>query len=96
MKQIPLLLLASLLFAGCEKALMPADEKATSVGTFEYLWQRFDEQYSMFDVKDIDWQQVHDTLRPKVFAGMGSDSQLPPPKCSVAPSSVASAQAPAK
>ena len=74
MKQIPLLLLASLLFAGCEKALMPADEKATSVGTFEYLWQRFDEQYSMFDVKGIDWQQVHDTLRPKVFAGMGSDS----------------------
>lgn len=61
-------------FSSCEKALMPADVQPSAVATFDYLWQRFDQQYSQFDVKHVDWQMVYDTLRPKVYDGMSSDS----------------------
>ena len=64
---------AMFLAAGCEKALM--NEGSTSpVSTFDYLWQRVDEQYSMFDVKGVDWCAVYDSLRPKVYEEMEDDS----------------------
>lgn len=66
--------LGCLLAAACEKALMPKVEPATAANTFDYLWQRFDEQYSMFDVKGCDWQTVYDSLRPKIKGNMTSDS----------------------
>lgn len=68
------LILLLLLLTSCEKILMTDDVPATSVGTFEYLWDKVDQQYAMFDVKGVDWQAVHDSLRPKVFDGMPSDS----------------------
>ena len=63
-----------LAFASCERALMADDLTATAPNTFDYLWQRFDQQYSMFDVKGIDWQAVYDSLRPRVYSGMSPDS----------------------
>lgn len=65
--------LASLLLAGCEKMFMPADEEATPTAVFEYLWKQIDEHYSLFDVKDVDWQMVHDTLKNKVNDEMSDD-----------------------
>jgi len=67
---IPFLLLA----ASCERVLMSEGEQPTAVATFDALWQRIDEQYSMFDVKGVDWLAVRDSLRPKVYDGMKSDS----------------------
>ena len=67
---LPLLLLAT----SCEKALIPDGGPATATQVFNHLWQRVDEQYSMFDVKNVDWQQVYDTLRPQVRDGMDPDS----------------------
>ena len=61
-------------FASCEKALMGGDVQPQAVSTFDYLWNKVDQQYSMFDVKGVDWQAVYDSLRPKVFNGMSSDS----------------------
>ena len=40
------------LFASCEKAFMSPDLSASAVNTFDYLWTKVDQQYSMFDVKD--------------------------------------------
>ena len=74
MKRCLPLILSCLLFASCEKLLMPDDSPATATATFDYLWHQMDERYSMFDVKRVDWQAVYDSLRPKVYDGMKSDS----------------------
>ena len=73
-RHIFLLILPCLLFASCEKLLMPDDSPATATATFDYLWHQIDERYSMFDVKRVDWQAVYDSLRPKVYDGMKNDS----------------------
>lgn len=62
------LLFTPLLFCGCEKLLMDDDIASTKVSTFEYLWTRVDQMYSNFDIKEVDWQVVHDTTLPKVEA----------------------------
>lgn len=62
------------LSTSCERLLMDDDHPNDAVETFDYLWHRVDEQYSFFDVKHVDWQRVYDTLRPKVYEGMGDDS----------------------
>lgn len=53
---------------------MSDDIPATPTNTFNYLWQKFDTQYSMFDVKGVDWDRVYDSLYPMVYDGMSSDS----------------------
>ena len=69
-----ILLLAIVGFASCEKALMVPDVPATPAATFDYLWQRFDQQYSLFDAKRVDWDAVYDSLRPKVSSDISADS----------------------
>lgn len=68
-----LMIVAQLSFSSCERAFM-YDSTATPMHTFDYLWQRVDQQYSMFDVKGVDWQAVYDSLRPQVTDTMGDDS----------------------
>lgn len=74
MKKNIFIIVLSLTFGACERVLMNDDLTATAANTFDYLWQRFDQQYSMFDVKDVDWQTVYDSLRPCVYNGMPADS----------------------
>ena len=77
MKYVRLVILAVALataFSSCEKALMADDVPASAPNTFDYLWQRIDQQYSLFDVKGVDWLAVYDSLRPQVFDGMNADS----------------------
>lgn len=69
-----LLGLICLSFASCEKAFMESDYPTDAVSSFEYLWNRVDQQYSFFDVKGVDWNVVHDTYRPMVYEGMSDDS----------------------
>lgn len=52
---------------------MDEPEDRGAIANFDYLWQRVDEQYSLFDVKDVDWKQVYDTLRPKIYDGMANE-----------------------
>lgn len=58
----------------CEKVIMADDIAATPTNTFGYLWKKFDQQYSMFDVKGVDWNDMYDSLYPLVNDTMGSDS----------------------
>ena len=69
-----LLLAAVVTLVSCEKLLTAPDTDSTPTSTFEYLWQKVDQQYAFFDVKEVDWQQVHDLYAPMVGDGMGSDS----------------------
>ncbi|MBO7490348.1 MAG: S41 family peptidase [Bacteroidales bacterium] len=68
------LIATSLLLASCEKMFMSADMEPTPTATFDYMWTQIDERYSLFDVKDVDWNQMRDSLRPQVFDGMSNDS----------------------
>src|SRR5688572_18928243 len=43
-----------------------APEEQDFVGSFESLWETFDETYSYFEHKHIDWQASHDEFRPRV------------------------------
>lgn len=67
------LFLLPLLLCSCEKLFMPADEDASPTSVFEYLWHQVDEHYSLFDVKNVDWQAVHDSLFPYVNDQMSDD-----------------------
>lgn len=55
----------------CEKMLMENLQNHDADKNFDYLWQRIDQQYALFDVKNVDWQLVYDTLRPQIYKGMG-------------------------
>ena len=63
----------ALCFGSCEKLLMDDLQDYGAEKNFDYLWQRVDQQYALFDVKDVDWQRVYDTLRPKVYDDMDEE-----------------------
>lgn len=63
-----------LLLCSCEKLFISDDIEPSPTATFDYLWKQIDEHYSLFDVKDIDWNAMRDSLRPQVFDAMSNDS----------------------
>ena len=69
-----LLLTLSGLLSSCEKILMESDIAPTPTNTFNYLWQKIDEGYSHFDVKQINWDSVYQVLSPKVTDDISNDS----------------------
>lgn len=73
-KLLIILLAATLLCASCEKAFMGSDCDSAPTATFDYLWHQIDEKYAMFDVKDVDWQEVYDKYRPQVSDVISNDS----------------------
>jgi hypothetical protein len=75
MKKIPILLgLISICYA-CEEMLFE-EEKASAdpFENFEYLWQRCHEQYSYFELKNVNWVNVKQEYEQKLFEGMSQDS----------------------
>lgn len=52
----------------CERMLFPDVIEDNKVQNFELLWKTLDNKYSYFDLKGVDWDVVHDTVRPKVDA----------------------------
>lgn len=68
------LALIALTLSACEKLFMEDEPQGTPTETFDYLWHTVDRQYAFFDVKQVDWQAVYDSLRPKVSDGIGDDS----------------------
>lgn len=59
----------------CEK-LMFEDEIATNSPreNFEYLWNECNEKYSYFDLKKIDWDEVHSRYSEQINDDMSGDS----------------------
>lgn len=76
MKRLCLLLIPTLIMlTSCEDFVMPDQPDDNPVAVFEYLWKALDEQYSFFDVKDVDWKKVYATYAPMVDDAM-SDQAL--------------------
>lgn len=64
-----------LLSSGCEKALFGGDQASTDpFVNFDYLWREVHAKYAFFEYKNINWEEVRDTCRPKLYPGMSQDS----------------------
>ena len=73
-KHILLLVMGLALFASCERAFMEPEVGSGPVATFDYLWNKVDQQYAFFDIKGVDWDSVYETYRPCVYDDMDDDS----------------------
>lgn len=65
-----------LLLLSCEKAFItptPSDEPEQ---VFETFWQLVEENYCLFEEKQVDWQALYDTNRSKITNSNTSDAQL--------------------
>lgn len=75
MKKLNIILSCLLAFASCERAFMEKDEPSNPVNVFDYLWDQVDRNYTLFDVKGINWDSVREVYRPMVNDDM-SDEEL--------------------
>jgi hypothetical protein len=74
MKRLCLLLFPILMLTSCEGLILPDKPDDSPTAVFEYLWKALDEQYSFFDVKDVNWKDVHDAYAPLVNDSMSKQA----------------------
>lgn len=74
MKKIFILPILLLFCVSCEKMFMEPDPEGTPTETFEYLWNKVDQQYAFFDVKEVDWDSIHTVYSAKISDDISSDS----------------------
>jgi hypothetical protein len=63
-----------LLLSSCEYIFFQPGVDTGASATFEYLWNKVNEQYAFFDVKDVDWESVYLHYEPHIYDGMPDDS----------------------
>lgn len=63
------LLFASVLLSlfSCDKSLIGEHEPNTQSNNFELFWDDFDQHYSLFDVRNTDWDELKAIYRPQVY-----------------------------
>jgi carboxyl-terminal processing protease len=71
-------LFASLFVCGlglvsCNELMLGEEPSQGPVSTFEYLWSTFDDHYGLFEVKQLDWDEVHAEFSTKVNDQMSAD-----------------------
>ncbi|WP_158973521.1 S41 family peptidase [Cellulophaga sp. L1A9] len=61
------ILIATLvLLVSCAKTFLPKEEPLTNNTTFELFWTDFDQHYSLFDIRNIDWDALYSSYQPRV------------------------------
>lgn len=63
------------IMASCEEELIGPEKANTPTNNFEQFWKTFDEHYGLFDVKNVDWNLIHDQFRSRVNDQM-TDAEL--------------------
>ena len=63
-----------LIFTSCEKLIFSADPPSDPRTTFQYLWDKVDQQYAYFDVKNVNWDDIYIEYGSKIRAGLSDDS----------------------
>jgi hypothetical protein len=53
------MLISSVLFLSCEEMLLGPEPENTPKSNFEIFWKRFDENYALFPVKNVNWDSLH-------------------------------------
>ena len=74
--KIHLLILVALtfLFTSCEKLFFSPEPASDPISNFQYLWDKVDQQYAFFDVKNADWDDMYLKYAPKIHTGLSDDS----------------------
>ena len=67
-------LIILLLSSSCEKLFFTPEPQTDPRATFQYLWDRVDQQYAYFDVKNVDWDDIYLKYAPKIHEGLSDDS----------------------
>ena len=62
--------LFAILFFGCEKPLQLKSPESSHRAIFEELWKVLDERYSLFSIKNVDWQKSYQTFNLQVSDDM--------------------------
>jgi carboxyl-terminal processing protease len=65
-KNLPLVLIVSILFTGCEKILLGPGPENTPAGNFDVLWQTIDEKYGQFPVKNVNWDSLYNVFSKQI------------------------------
>lgn len=65
--------LALLGLSSCNEALLGDEPANTPKSNFEVLWSEFDQNYSLFEPKNLDWQAVYDDFAPRVTDQLTED-----------------------
>jgi len=65
-----------LMFLACEKAFITPAPSAEPEQVFETFWQIVDENYCLFEEKQVDWQALYDANRSKITNENTVDGQL--------------------
>ncbi|MFC2137983.1 S41 family peptidase [Bacteroidota bacterium] len=55
-----------LIFNSCEKTFVGENPENTHINNFELLWNDFDQHYSRFIYKGIDWDSIYNVYQPSV------------------------------
>lgn len=63
-----------LLPTACEEALIQEEYQDNALDVFNSMWTEVDENYTFFDLRNIDWDAVYAINRPRVENGMRNDS----------------------
>jgi hypothetical protein len=62
---------AALVLTGCTGIFLPTEPDNTPEAVFDSFWSDFDEYYSYFREKGVDWDSVYATYRPRVTSTTG-------------------------
>ena len=68
-------ILALIILSSCTKTIIGEDESNSKRNNFEILWNDFDQHYSLFAVRSINWDNLYDTYQPQVNENQ-SDEEL--------------------
>jgi hypothetical protein len=63
-----------MIFTSCEKLVFSPEISSDPITTFEYLWDKVDQQYAYFDVKNVDWDDIYLEYESKIHADLSDDS----------------------
>lgn len=75
MRKWIIILLFFPLLSACEKLMFEENKQSTDpYDNFDYLWKECDEKYSFFKYKNINWEQIRDEYRSKLYTEMSDDS----------------------
>ena len=61
------------MLSACEKSFLGEDEQNSNTNVFEILWNDLDKHYSLFTVRNTDWDMLYQTYRPQVNDNISGD-----------------------
>ena len=73
LKSIFFCLLVFPLINSCEKIFIEKDLENTPENNFELLWTTFNQKYSFFEYKKINWDSIYNVYRPKINSGISNE-----------------------